>query len=215
MPRFTLVAHPPESNYVLDRMSLAADLFVDSRSREAIREVRNADLQALRDWFHEAQKTTKVLLSYGIIRSQLPRPSSNLKVEAKDSSRGQCNRVFERDGWHCRFCRIRVIDPRAIARIRTLVPGFPWGKGTTNLTRHACQAVRGTHDHVLPRSWGGLNEDSNLVTACWACQFSRVRYRIEDCGVADPRERDPVHTEWDGLVRILNVRVAASGAGTW
>ena len=214
MPRFTLVTHPPESNYVLGRMSLAADLFVDGRSQEAIREVRSADLQSLRVWFHEAQKTAKVLLSYGIIRSQLPTPASAFKIEAKVASRRQCNRVFERDGWYCRFCGIRVIDPRAITRIRKLVPGFPWGKGTMNLTRHACQAVRGTDDHVLPRSWARLNEDSNLVTACWACQFSRVGHRIEDCGIADPRDRDPVHTEWDGLLRLLDVSTAASGAAT-
>ena len=214
MPRFSLISLPSQSNHVLDRMSLAADLFVNGRPQEAIGEVRRADLEPLRDWFHAAQKTRSVLACNGFIRSQLPKPASDLKVEAKDASRRQCNRVFERDGWCCRFCGIRVIDPRAIMRIRRLVPGFPWGKGTTNLTRHACQAVRGTHDHVLPRSWGGLNEDSNLVTACWACQFSRVHYRTEDCGIADPRDRDPVHTEWDGLLRILVVGAAATGAVT-
>ena len=209
---FSLIAHPPESNYVLDRMSDAADLFVDGNSDEAIRVVRAANTKSLRDWFdNEGQKTTKILKRHGILRSQLPRPASVLKTEAKDASRRQCHRVFARDGWHCRFCEIRVIDPRAITQIRKLVPEFPWGKGTTNLTRHACQAVRGTHDHVLPRSWGGLNEDSNLVTACWVCQFSRVGYRIEDCGVSDPRDRDPIHTEWDGLLRVLGKSTVISG----
>ena len=47
MPRYSLISHPTQSNYVLDRMSLAADLFVDRRPDEAIGEVRSVADQML------------------------------------------------------------------------------------------------------------------------------------------------------------------------
>lgn len=67
-------------------------------------------------------------------------------------------------------------------------------------------AVLGSHDHVVPRSWGGSNELDNLVTACWPCQFGRGNARLEDCGLIDPRDRAPVVDDWDGLSRLVVVR---------
>jgi 5-methylcytosine-specific restriction endonuclease McrA len=61
----------------------------------------------------------------------------------------------------------------------------------------------GSHDHVLPLSYGGSNDLGNLVTACWVCQFGRGEWLIEDVRVSDPREREPLRDEWDGLLRIL------------
>ena len=79
---------------------------------------------------------------------------------------------------------------------------FPlWGR--RNLGKHACLAVLASHEHVVPRQWGGSNEQNNLVTACWSCQFSRHNYRLEDSGIIDPRNRAPINDVWDGLFRVL------------
>lgn len=208
--RHTLITHPPESTVTLDLMSEAADLFLDGRIQEAAAKIVEADIRSLREWFHyKGQPTTKVLRSHGIERSKLAKPPKELKTQ-RDATAQMKDFVFARDGWHCRFCGIRVIDPRARKCLAGIFSEFEWGR--RNLDKHACLAVHASHDHVLPRSWGGSNDDGNLVTACWPCQFSRMEHRIEECGISDPRERDPIKTDWDGLLRFLEVRPLSSPA---
>ena len=202
--RYTLITHPRESNVTLDLMSEAADLLLDRRVHEATAKIVQANIRSLREWFHyEAQKTTLVLRRHGIERSKLPKPPKELKTEG-DAKAQIKKSVFGRDRWHCRFCCIRVIDPQIPKHLSGIFSEFPWG--SANLEKHACLAVRASHDHVLPRSWGGSNDDANLVTACWPCQFSRMEHRIEECGISDPREREPIRSDWDGLLRFLKVR---------
>ena len=92
--------------------------------------------------------------------------------------------------------KIDAILPQAIA----------WGK--TNKEQHAgFQALWCTLDHVLPRSRGGTNDPANLVTACYMCHFGRAHFTLEEVGFADPRCREPVKSEWDGLTRLLTAKV--------
>ena len=196
--RLSLIEHPPESGVVLGLMSEAVDLLLARRMDDALERILQADIGSLREWFHYlAQRTTVVLRCHGIDRSSLPSPPKELKTPG-DASAGTKHAVFRRDRWHCRFCVTRVIDPRVRKRLSDTFGAFPWGRG--NLNKHACLAVLASHDHVLPRQWGGSNEPDNLVTACWPCQFSRHSYRIEDCGIFDPRDRPPVDSGWDGLL---------------
>ena len=200
--RYSLIEHPAASNIVLDLMSEATDLMVAGRMDDARKRLLQADIPSLREWFHyEAQPTTLALRRHGISRSGLPKPPKALKTQG-DASAKTKHAIFRRDVWHCRFCGIRVIDPRARKRLSGAFGEFHWGRG--NLNKHACLAVVASHDHVVPRQWGGSNEKENLVTACWACQFSRHNYRIEDCGILDPRDRPPVTAGWDGLCRLLD-----------
>ena len=200
--RNSLIEHPPESNTVLDLMSEAANLLIAERMDDALERIVQADIRSLREWFHyEAQPTTVALRRHGIARSALPRPPKDLKTQGDASARTK-HAIFQRDAWQCRFCGIRVIDPQVRKRLSETFGAFRWGRG--NLNKHACLAVLASHDHVIPRQWGGSNEADNLVTACWPCQFSRHSYRIEDCGIFDPRDRPPINAIWDGLCRVLN-----------
>ena len=198
----SLIEHPPESNIVLGLMSEAADMLVAEQTDDALERILQADTRSLREWFHfQAQATTVALRRHGIIRSALPRPPKDLKTPGDASARTKYA-IFRRDGWHCRFCGTRVIDPRVRKCLSDTFGEFRWGRG--NLNKHACVAVLASHDHVVPRQWGGSNEPDNLVTACWPCQFSRHNYRIEDCGIFDPRDRPPIDAGWDGLCRVLD-----------
>ena len=206
-----MISHPEESNITLDLMSEAASLVVNGSVSKARIKIIEADIHSLTKWFHyHAQKTTKVLKTHGIVRADMPVPSPEKKTKRVPKKRDIEN-IFKRDGWHCRFCGIRVINPKARKLLSKLVscesrewcPALQWGGG--NLDKHACIAVMASPDHVLPRSWGGSNEPGNLVTACYPCQFSRMEYRIEDCGISDPRDREPITNGWDGLSRVLEV----------
>ena len=199
--RNSLIVHPPESSMTLDLMSEAADLMIAGRIEAARERMLTADIRSLRKWFHyEAQPTTKVLRRHGITRSDLPKPPKEIRTPGRVKDRTKYA-VFQRDSWHCRFCSMRVIDPRARSHFSRTFDDFHWGR--PNLHKHSCIAVLASPDHVVPQQWGGSNEEDNLVTACRPCQFSRHEHRIEHCGIFDPRDRPPIKSDWDGLYRVL------------
>ena len=84
--------------------------------------------------------------------------------------------VYRRDGWHCRYCQIAVIDPEARCRlVRILNPlgsTLLWGR--TDASRHAALLnLSASYDHVEPRSEAVVADKDNLVTPCWFCQFGK------------------------------------------
>ena len=111
--------------------------------------------------------------------------------------------LHARDGYRCRYCSIRVIDREVFNKLRQLLPAaLRWGRA--NVDQHAAfLCLRASHDHVLPRAYGGQNSHENYVTACWICQFSHGDSLLSDLGVGNPFESPPIHDEWDGMRRIL------------
>jgi 5-methylcytosine-specific restriction endonuclease McrA len=111
--------------------------------------------------------------------------------------------IIERDGYRCRYCGIRVIhanDFRAIAR-RLEMPALVSGRG--NLRRHPLRLLaQATFDHVVPVTRMGRNDETNMVTACWSCNFGKDNYTLEELGI---RRRvlassPPVpQSAWNGL----------------
>ncbi len=119
-------------------------------------------------------------------------------------------RIFERDGFRCRFCGCRVVLPAARRTLRDALPGaIDWGR--TNAEQHAAfYALSATADHVVPHAKGGTSDPENIVTACWGCNFGRGGYLLAEMGLADPREREPMRDGWDGLSRVLSREPAAT-----
>jgi 5-methylcytosine-specific restriction endonuclease McrA len=115
---------------------------------------------------------------------------------------GEKRLLFERDGFHCRFCGIPIIRREVRERIRQVYPdALPWGR--TNPTQHAAfQAMWAQYDHVLPHARGGANDLNNVVIACAPCNFARMNNTLEEVGLLDPRTREPVRSDWDGLERF-------------
>lgn len=111
--------------------------------------------------------------------------------------------LIARDGYHCRFCGIPVIRAEVRKKFCTLFPELAiWG--AKNHEQHvAFQTLWLQYDHVVPHSAGGNNDLDNLVVACGPCNFGRMAYTLEEVGLADPRERPPVVSQWDGLERVL------------
>lgn len=68
-------------------------------------------------------------------------------------------RIFSRDGGRCFWC-----DQELFLIIK--------GMDVSNIPKR----VRATLDHVQPRSRGGSNGASNLVTCCHACNGKRENY---------------------------------------
>jgi 5-methylcytosine-specific restriction endonuclease McrA len=118
-------------------------------------------------------------------------------------------KIYERDGFRCRYCGLPVI-PREVLRATTLVVGSAaFGTGKPNEENHGGALLSWAQvDHVVPWNLGGSTDLQNLVTSCWACNYGKHNYALEQIGVADPRERLPSEpTEswrrWDGLTSLL------------
>lgn len=165
--------------------------------------VRQADMQAIRDWtesiWGKASPYVKVRAVENI--PALLDKASRIPVRMPNASEKRA--LHQRDGYHCRFCGIPVIR----AEIRQYLQGrmpkvLIWGR--TNVTQHAAfQAMWAQYDHLLPHSHGGGNELANVVVTCGPCNFGRMDYLLSQVGLLDPRAFEPVQSEWDGLERCL------------
>lgn len=119
--------------------------------------------------------------------------------------------IFGRDGWRCRFCGCRVISRKARLALARLYPEEAcWGKVPDEQKHCALGSLVASLDHILPHARGGTNDEENLVTACTSCQFGRNQWTLSEVGFTDPRSREPVLDDWDGLLRILKIHANAT-----
>lgn len=111
--------------------------------------------------------------------------------------------VFERDGWRCRYCDLRVIDRRLLSALGAVLPAeFPWTD--RNASSHpAGLLLAATPDHVVPMACGGDTTPNNLVTACGTCQYNKGSCTIDELSLADPRARQPASDGWRGLTESV------------
>lgn len=115
--------------------------------------------------------------------------------------------IFERDGWACRYCGIRVLD-RTVPRHFNRLPGPPLWTGRTNPPgeRHiAIHLLWGTVDHVRPKTRfatdAEANAAKNLVTSCNVCNYGKEEHSLEALRLLDPFDFEPaIHPGWDGLI---------------
>lgn len=111
--------------------------------------------------------------------------------------------IYERDGWHCRFCNIPVVSKDARKTLNKIFPDVArWGRKNNDKHR-GLSILESSLDHLIPHNRGGDNSPRNLVTACGPCQFGRGGWTIEEVGISDPLARNPIIDSWDGLRRIL------------
>ncbi len=199
-PRACLLSPLPEHEAAADMLSKAADATLAGDLETAHGLVRRADMPVL---FEHAA----LVMSGSDRRIQRRRPvgapaGKAAKIAARMPSGEAIKTLFARDGWRCRFCGCRVVPPRARSAMRAALPGtIPWSE--TEGYHGAFYAMSASVDHIVPHSAGGTNDEWNLVTACWSCQFGRGAWLLEEVGLFDPRMRPPVKDGWDGLERLL------------
>ena len=133
---------------------------------------------------------------------KLPNLHTSPKAKARMPNASQKKELHERDGYHCRFCGMPVIRAETRKLLHKIYPtSVPWGN--TNESQHAAfQCMWAQYDHVVPHSSGGANELDNLVITCAACNFGKMEYTLEELGLLDPRDFEPIKSQWDGLERF-------------
>ena len=201
-PRTCLHLPLPEYEAAAELLSQAADAFLLGYFDLAHDLVRRADMPVL---FEHAYVVTNKLDPLIQRKRPIKIPAEKIvKVASRMPPSSVTKAIFARDGWRCRFCGCRVILSEAKKIMSAGLPGaIPWGKKEADYKHGAFYAISASLDHVVPHSRGGTNEESNLVTACWTCQFGRDYFLLEQVGLLDPRARPPVKDDWDGLGRLL------------
>jgi hypothetical protein len=97
--------------------------------------------------------------------------------------------VFRRDGLRCRYCGTAVFPAAMLKRFERMVGAENFKATGTNTTRHGvAMAFRAILDHVEPWSRGGRTDPSNLVTACWPCNYGKDNFTLSELGLRDPRD---------------------------
>jgi 5-methylcytosine-specific restriction endonuclease McrA len=159
--------------------------------------LRRADMPALRERWTEPLWGRSHKLS--TLAEDLPVIA---KYEQRMPSPKDERQLLERDGHHCRFCGIPVIRKEVRDRIKKVYPGeLRWGRKNTE-QHTAFQAMWLQYDHLVPHARGGNNALANLVITCAPCNFARMNDTLEEVGLLDPRDREPVRSTWDGLERF-------------
>ena len=191
--RRSLVEPGPEVHLALESLGRVTDLLVAGDPSGARAELATLNEGPLRSYW--ASKQVR-----GISRPKAVGKRQKLSEADHDA-------VLARDGWHCRYCGIGVIDRKARRQIVAML-GDPPVWGGSDSQRHAALLVlSGVADHVeAATSFSDpalADSHDNLVASCYTCNFGKSSFSCDQLGLQDPRQHPAVIDSWDGLTRII------------
>lgn len=169
----------------------------------ADRLIRKADMTVVRDWTESLWGKGGPWSKPLPVSDQPPFLPKDQRIRVRMPSASEQAAMKRRDGFHCRFCGIPVVEKRVREVLHRLYPdALPWGN--RNSEQHAAfQALWLQFDHILPHARGGGNDPENVVITCAPCNYGRTDLTLQEAGLSDPRSRQPVKSTWDGLERLF------------
>ena len=207
--RQCILPYPKEFDKSIDLLNQAAFAAVKSdvaHAQQLIKQMADAEM---RSWFDDlAQNSGKVRLEI-LNRTPAKLPGGSL-IKRPTAKREKM--IIRSQGFHCRYCRIRIVHNDQFKKLQRLVgyetlPNRSQEKQRMrNTDIHGIWLLtRATVDHVEPMAQGGLdvNRDENLVACCWPCNYAKWKYTVEDLEIDNPNVRPPRMTGWVGLTDIL------------
>jgi hypothetical protein len=181
--------------------AVSAHLLGDTKQVEDL--IKAANIAAIRDWVESLWGKASPYLRYRMIPDAPPVLSMAEREKLRMPTSAERRLLHKRDGFHCRFCGIPVIRAEIRNLLRKLYPDALLWPNRNKAQHPAFQAMWAQYDHVLPYARGGGNDLGNIVVTCAPCNFGRMNYTLEEVGLADPRTREPVRSNWDGLERLV------------
>ena len=193
-----LVPYPREFDKQIDLVSEAVQIaHSDPSKARAI--IQSLDTEPMKRWFID------VALWSGIWRAEIvgldEKRIKGLGVR-KIVSQKKLDELFASDKWRCRYCGIRVAGNRKHFKKFAQAIDMPeLIAGRTDESRHGLYLIlMASYDHVKPVNQEGTNDSTNLVTACWCCQFGKYKYSLDELGLAGPINLELVVSDsWAGL----------------
>ncbi|MFW6164679.1 MAG: HNH endonuclease [Ralstonia sp.] len=183
-------------------LDAAVSAHIQGRHAVAEQLLTLANMPAVREWTESLWGANS---PYVQIRTDPDAPAylaDDLKVPLRMPNASERAALHVRDGYHCRVCGIPVVRKEIRVKLAEAYPtAVPWGKA--NGDQHAAfQAMWAQYDHVIAHARGGTNDPENMIVTCAPCNYSRMSYTFAEVGLADPRERAPIQSRWDGLERF-------------
>lgn len=194
----------PELEFAADSLESAAESILRDNRQDASRYLVVADVPAIMEY--AIQIVGKMSPE---VHRQVRTPTCLPKHErhgARMPTATVQRSIFQRDGWRCRFCGIRVVSSKARKVFIQLFPDETHWLSREFERHTALYAICASLDHVVPHGRGGRNETDNFVTTCYCCQFGRGQWTLEEMELLDPRDFAPPIDEWDGLTRLEGKR---------
>lgn len=112
--------------------------------------------------------------------------------------------VFERDGYKCRYCGNKLLSQLFIRLFIKKLGSQLFQRGETNVTTHGIIHIAWpVADHVIPWNKGGRTNMENLVSSCATCNYGKDGYTIEQLGIQNPFNREPILDKWNGLTDMI------------
>jgi hypothetical protein len=207
--RECVLPYPKEFERSIDLLREAARHAAQGNREHAQQLIGQMQDTDMRSWFDDlAQNSGKVRLE---ILNRTPKPHVGKNL-IKRPTIAQEKRIIRAQGFHCRYCGIRLVLNNQFKKLQDIV-GYDVlpnrnqaEKKTKNTDIHGIWLItRATVDHVEPVSQGGLdvNREENLAACCWPCNYAKWKYLIEDLEIDNPMCRPVRHSEWLGLTDIL------------
>ncbi len=190
----------PEIEIVAGQLSdaVAAHLRGDRETAEGL--FRLADNKTVREWVvsissanNDCNRPLRVLANHPTIK--------DVKQRAQPSKADAATRtlIHQRDGHYCRFCHMPVIRADVRKEMHNAYESaVRWG-GTDPEQHFGFQCLWAQYDHIIPWSRGGRSDLENVYLTCYACNYGRNRWLLEEVGIAHPSLHAPRQGSWDGI----------------
>lgn len=197
-PRNCLIPYPTEFEDQIDFVQQA----VQSAPRDPIaaRElIRQVDSESMKRWYIDVALQSGVWRARHLGVSRSEKPGSRKREPIRQS---RIVAMFQRDNWRCQYCGIRIGGNREhFVKFAMDIDMPELAQGRTDETRNGLYSLlMASYDHITPHSRGGTDDASNLVTACWCCQFGKYKFSLDEVGLQPP---SPAGIErkgdWQGL----------------
>lgn len=197
-PTHCLIQYPKEFDAQIDLVAEALDVAVDNPSlaRELVLKV---DSESMKRWYID------VALRSGDWRAE----HSGIRGVEEESatprgtmSKNQLDELFELDNWRCGYCGIRIGGRREhFEKFAESIDLPELVAGNTDETRHGIRLIlQASHDHIQPLNQGGSNNQDNLVTSCWPCQFGKGDNSLDSLAMEKPScGKWELYESWNGL----------------
>lgn len=155
----------------------------------------------LRDWYVEHGQMSGWKYRVKALKKSKPKKYTGPLEKNKSFTKFE-SQVYQRDGYICRYCSIRVIDTKALLKMEKILGKKYFKVKGTNMQRHGVAlALRATIDHVKPLTLGGRTNLNNLVTSCWSCNYGKLNATLKQLGLDNPFDRaSKSKSRWNGLI---------------
>jgi hypothetical protein len=193
-----LVPYPKEFDKQIDLVAEAVRIaHLDPAKARAM--VQSFDSEPMKRWFIDVALWSGAWRAERVGLHEKRMKSLGMR---KIVSQKKLDDLFAGDKWRCRYCGIRVAGNRKHFKKFAQAIDMPeLIAGRTDESRHGLYLMlMASYDHVRPVNQDGTNDSSNLVTACWCCQFGKYKFSLDELGLTGPIDLELVKSDsWVGL----------------